>query len=394
MVQAGCVSPHRRSVAKISRLLRSIGRVATVAFLSADLMAASGNANGIGVEIPSTTVPPGAMLQLVITMTEPKPILKGGQAASFSPSVLGTPQGIHLYSPAGDASGVAVLGAGNVHFFFNSPLASLGTGNDSPVITMTLPVSSRATVGQQFALALDTTSANWIDPSSQPYPIEFKSGVLTIGGALSVSDVNPGAGKVLAGQVISISGTGFQPNSSVDVNGATVATTKYVGPNLLQITLAGDTNLEGRRVRVRNRNPNERVAYYPYQKTTAMGTSSHLLLAASYPLFSWKGWTAAYFKPLLAGTSFSGLALQNSSTSSVAVSLELHSNTGALLDTQLVAVAANSRIVRDLREFFPSVTPASGTEVKITSAVPVQALALVGDDATGIVLPVELSPTP
>jgi hypothetical protein len=371
--------------------------VVGLSFLVTPSIWAKGDAGGfagVGLKIPNETVPPGGMLQMKILVTEPKPIFKGRQATTYSSPMLSSPRGIHLYSPAGDASGVAVLSSGRAQFFLSSPLTSFGTVTDYPVITMAIPVKATAIAGQKVNLTLDPTLASWLDPTSNSYPLDLQSGVMTVGGTLSISNVVPGSGVIPAGSTIAIKGIGFQPNSQVRVKNATVVTSQYVSPNLIRITLAKATDMDSRQVQVKNPSTNEQATYYSYQRTAVIGASTHALVAASYPLFSRAQWKLGYFKPLLSGTVFSALSLQNLNPAGTVVRLDLNSSTGTLLASQLVLLGANSVITRDLKEFFPAATAATGTEVKISSAVPVQALGLVGDDASGVVLPVELSPVP
>jgi hypothetical protein len=386
---------------KFVRFGQFSAKLCTVALALSFLIAPSvwakggtGGFAGVGLKIPNETVPAGGMLQMKILVTEPKPIFKARQRTTYSSSVLGTPSGIHLYSPAGDASGVAVLNNGGAPFFLSSPFTSFGTVTDYPVITMAIPVKATATTGQKVSLTLDPTLANWLDPSSNPYPLDLKSGVMTVGGTLSISDVAPGSGVVAAGSPISIKGIGFQPNSQIRVKNAIVATSQYVSANLIRITLASATDMDTRQVQVKNPSTNEQATYFSYQRTTAIGASKHTLVAASYPLFSRAQWKLGYFKPVLSGTVFSALSLQNMNAIGTVVRLDLTSSTGTLLASQLVPLGASSVITRDLKEFFPAATAATGTEVKLSSAIPVQALGLVGDDASGIVLPVELSSIP
>jgi hypothetical protein len=354
-----------------------------------------GTFTGVGLKIPNETVPPGGTLQVKVLVTEPKPILKGRQSLSYASSTLGSASGINLYSPAGDASGVAVLSGGGAQIFLNSPLASLGMDADYPVLTMAIPVRPTAVAGQQVNLTLDPTFSSWIDPASQAYPVELKSGVLTVGGTLSISNIFPGSGVVPARSVISIQGVGFQPTTRVSVKQARVVTTKYVNPNLIRITLSAATDMESRQVRVTNPSTNETATYYSYQRPAVLGASSHPLVARSYPLFARSTWKLAYFRPVLGGTIFSGLALQNLSSSATIVRLDLLAGPGgAILASQLVVLGANTRITRDLREFFPAANPATGTEVRVFSGLPIQVLGLAGDDATGGVLPVDPSSVP
>jgi hypothetical protein len=346
----------------------------------------------LGLKILNEKVPPGGMLQLKLSVTEPAPILRGNQRMKFASAFLGPARGIHLFSPAGDVSGVAVLGTGDAQVYFSSPLTSFGTSLDYPVLTIAMPVLATATPGKKVTLALDGVNSSWLDPASNPYPVELKSGVLTVGGTLSISDVAPGAGIVPAGTPIVINGVGFPADAIVRVDHAVVSSFQFVSPTQIRITLNSATDMESRRIRIKNPSTNETVTYYSYQRTTAVGVSTHALVASSYPLFSRATWTLAYFKPVASGTAFSGLALQNTTTASVTVKLELLNNKGARLATKSIALPAASRMVRDTKEFFAKAV--TGTEIRVTSPVAIQVLGLLGDDASGIVLPVTPSTTP
>ena len=351
--------------------------------------------NGVGLKIADETVPPGGMLQLKVFVTEPKPIMKARQMVSFTSTSLGTARGINLFSPAGDVSGVAVSSGKRMKFYINSPLSTLGTDPDYPVLTMAIPVRPTAVPGQQVNLTLDSSLSSWFDPALTNYPVELQSGVLTVGGTLSISNVFPGSGVVPAGTAISISGKAFQPSSQVKVKEATVATSQFVSANQIRFTLTTALDMESKQVQVKNPSTNETATYYSYQRPAILGTSAHLLVAKSYALFARSTWKLGYFRPVLSGTVFSGLALQNLSSTGATVQLDLLSKPGGtVIARQSVALAANSRITRDLREFFPSVSPASGTELRMTSPIPVQMLGLAGDDSTGIVLGVDPSPIP
>jgi hypothetical protein len=237
-------------------------------------------------------------------------------------------------------------------------------------------------------------TAQWLDPSSQEYPVTFSPGVMTVGGNISISSVTPGGTVVPAGTTISIKGVGFHPDAKVQINNANVATSRYIGPNEVQVTLTRSFNMEHQRVRVTNQSTSERAEYYSYQVTAALGSSTHPLIAASYPLFSHSTWTQAYVTSVLNGSMFSGLALQNLRAQTARVRLELYSAQGVLLTSRAVSLPTNKRMARDLVELFPGFTPGDGTYVRVVSATPIQALGLLGDDASGQVLPVEPTSTP
>jgi IPT/TIG domain-containing protein len=404
-----------RSIFSLPRFLQS---VLVVCVLTIPFAFAGSGENtpvfaGVSLSVASPTVPPGGLLQMQVFVTEPNPILKGKQKMAMVPatlvalSPLGTISGAltpvtaplgairdaGLFSPGGDVSGVAVGKTGATQVFFTSPLTTFGTTIDTPVMALAIPVAAGATVGQTVNLNLDPNNSLWYDPNSKLYPVELKSGILTVGGTLSISDVNPGAGTVQPGTVISIKGVGFQPTSQVDINEAVIATSQYVSANLMQVTLSLPLDIRGKRIRVTNSN-NEKAEYYPYQRTTRLGSSTHALVASSIPLFAQTTWTLGFFRPTLQGTIFSGLALQNLNAVKANVVLRLYSKTAVLLSTQKVVLGVNVSMARDLAELFPGVVAATGTKLKVSSDQPIQMLGLLGDDSTGTLLPINPTSTP
>src|SRR5690242_10442632 len=248
---------------------------------------------GVELTIPDETVPAGGMLQLKVNITEPKPILKGGQKASFASTLFGPVKGIALFSAAGDATGTAVLKGGNVQFSLSSPLTSMGTVVDYPVLTVAIPVLSTAGTGKTASLKLDK-AAKWLNPNSQQYPLLVTPGVMTVGGTMSISNIVPGSGVVAAGTKIVISGVGFQPTDSVDINEGAIATSTYISPNEIDVTLGAPLDMTGKRVRIVDSVTNEKVTYYSYQRYTSLGKSTHALVAVTYPLFSTITYTQAF----------------------------------------------------------------------------------------------------
>lgn len=381
--------------------------------LAAGSSAASGGDLGTapGLKVASPTVPAGGLLQMQVFLTEPKPILKGRQrvrSAAVSSAVansaaavetltvaspLGPVRDAAIFSSGGDVSGVAVTESGATQFFFSSPLKTFGTSPDTPVLTLASPVKATARPGQSLSLNLDADDSQWLNPKGKPYSFELNSGAMTVGGTLSVSDVVPGAGVVPAGTVISIVGVGFEPDSKVDFGEANVVMTQYINPKLIEVTLRDATEIRGQRIRIDNKN-NERAVYFPYQRTRRIGKSTHSLVAASFPLFSQKAQTLAYFRPTLQGTVFSGIALQNLNSTGAKATLRLYSSDSLLLSTRALTLANNSYVARDLVELFPGAIPEDGTKLIVTSDKAIQMLGLLGDDSAGTLLPVAPSSTP
>jgi hypothetical protein len=384
---------------RFHKLAPGLSLFALMLLAPASLLARGNEAPFAGVEltIPNETVPPGGMLQLKMQITEPTPILKGVQKTSFSSTFLSSPVGIALFSPAGDASGTALLSNGGSHFSLHSPIFDMGNNIDYPIVTIAMPVKSTAIPGETAPLTLDPSFSLWINPTTgQPYPVLLTNGSVTVGGTLSISNIVPGGGVVPAGTKIAIFGMGFHPDSQVDVNEATLATQTFVSSAEIDVTLTTDVNMTSRRIRVKNPSTGELATYYSYQRIKATGKSANPLIAATVPLFAQSTWAVAFFKPVLNSSQFTGLALQNEAASIAYVRLRLFAPNGTVLATYDLAVQPGRRISRDLREFFLGVVPATGTtlKVKVTSGPPIQVLGLLGDSVLKTVDPVDPSPLP
>ncbi len=356
--------------------------------------------SGVSLSVDSPTVPPGGLLQMQVFITEPKPILKGKQgvkstrgAVAAVASILGPIRDAALFATTGDVTGVAVKSSTGTQFFFSSPLDTFGMSSDTPVMTIAYPVSTSATIGQVENLTLDPGASLWLDPNGNQYPVELKSGAMTVGGTLSISDVVPGGGTATPSTVISIKGVGFAPNSKVDFGEGKVATQEFVNSNLIRVTLRDSLRIRGQRIRVEN-SGNEKATYFPYPRTTQSGTSTHALVASCIPLFPQAAISLGYFRPTLQGTTFSGLALQNLNGAAITATLQLYSKAGVPLAEQTITMAKSTRIARDLVELFPGVSPATGTRLKVTSTKPIQMLGLLGDDSTSTLLPIAAANNP
>ncbi len=408
------------SFIKSSKLLKSIGFALAFALIPVHLPAQEAPAVAplVSLSMNSPTVPKGGTLQMQVFVTEPNPILKGKQgvgtgcgavaaatallrcaAAASNGTSLATTLTLNairsaaIFSPAGDVSGVAVLSNAGPQIYFSSPLSTFGTTIDTPVMTLEYPVASTAKLGQTVNLTLDPTNSLWYDPTSKLYTVELKSGVMTVGGTISISDVTPSAGTIPAGTVISVKGVGFDTSSKVKINEGTIATSQFISSKLIQVTLTTAMNIRGRRVRVTN-SKNETATYYPYQRSTVVGKSTHTLIASSLPLFAETNWTLGYFHPTLQGKIFTGVALQNLNTASANVVLQLKSKSGSVLATNNTTLKANTYISRDLAEMFPGHSAATGTLVSVSSDQPIQMMGLLADDSTSTVLALDPTPTP
>ena len=98
-------------------------------------------------------------------------------------------------------------------------------------------------------------------------------------------------------------------------------------------------------------------------------------------------YTSALLNWSRSATTFTALALQNPGAVAGQATVEMLSAGNQVLGSITIPLPAVSRITRDLAELFPQGANAA-VAVRITSAQPIQVLGLLGDDATGNVVPV------
>jgi hypothetical protein len=62
--------------------------------------------------------------------------------------------------------------------------------------------------------------------------------------------------------VVQINGTGFDSSTTVEIADVSIASTQLVSSQQINVTLAGDTEMTGKRVRLRN-SAGEQIDYFP-----------------------------------------------------------------------------------------------------------------------------------
>lgn len=362
---------------------------ATICFFAASAVAASDATptfNGVSLAVQNSTVPPGGMFQFQLMITEPKPI----STSSTRPTTSTSSSGISLYDPLGITAGVAVLNGSGLQITAISPSGTFGDirNADYPLLTITSPIPTNAVVGTKYSLGIDLANSFFLDSTGQPYPTEIKTGTLTIGGTMTISDVIPGGGFQPAATRIRILGMGFTPASQVDFSGVTLAATDYqfVSPGEMDVVLPQGVTMDGMRVRVTNEF-GERITYFSYLRAHVMGQSTNLLVSQSEALFSRQTYTTATLDWKRTGTTFTALAVQNPGVASIQVTVNLLSSTNQVLDSVTLPLDAYSKITRDLMELFPQ-PPDAAVAVQITCPQKIQVLGLLGDTSSGNVVPV------
>ncbi len=369
----------------------------------------------LGLRVESTTVPPGGIFQYQLSPTEPKPMGAGSTGPSVSGAPVGRLRGVAVNDPSGHASGLVVENGPNITIKMTSPNFTLGTDITYPLLTLTFPVNSTATVGNSFPVSIDLSKSSFLNSSGQAYTLELAPGTLTIGGALSITDVIPGGGLLADRTPIRILGLGFTNNTKITIEGTKVfpQDTTFVSANEIDIVICNgvfpDTavscpntgatfQLDGERVRAID--ANAVIQYFSYRRTVDMpGASSNALVATVHPMFASQVTFTGGTLPLpavLNGTQFSGLSLQDATTTDAGIKLELlDANNVSLVTPVTFTLPAGQKITRDvIADWFPS-PPAAATKVKVSltsGPTAIQMLGMQGDTATSTVTPVAVTP--
>jgi hypothetical protein len=339
---------------------------------------------GLSLTIPDATIPPGQPYQLQLMVTEPKPVGKGSSAITVSSPVFGAGVGAAVNDPSGQACGVAVRTVDGFQLSVLSPNSTLGSNGDAAIVTLVVPVRPDAQAGLQVPVNLGS-DAVFLDGTGQPYPLQVSAGTLTIGGALSITEVIPEGELVPAGSMISILGTGFTPSMRVDFEGANVVSARFVSAQELDVTLDQDLLLDG--VRMRLRTNTARVFFFPYLHTAEIGNSANPFVTAADPMFSRVTYTSASLPWTRTSAVFTGLALQNPGANPAQVTLELLSSANAVLQTVSFPLPAKSKMTQDLLDFFAH-PDASAVDVHIRSSQSIQLLGMQGDATSGSIQPI------
>lgn len=350
--------------------------VASVAGLFCPPAGAQAGAGILSIKTSREAAPPGAIAQVKVFITEPKPITSGRAGLSFAS--FSDIEGIALGET--DAAGIAIVNGADIALTIVSPSGTYGMDGDYPVLTIAGRVALDAPIGQRVPATLDPAALRFIDPSGMLYEVEVNDGYLVAGGVLSVGDVVPGSATLPAGATVSVFGTGFTPATKVVFKETLLAGVRFVNEGQMDVILAEPTSMHGKPVRVRS--DKATTTYFSYQRTRPFNRSGHPVLRHVVPLFP-ASTTLNATIGLASATA--GIAVQNLEESSAFPVAELLDGTGAILASTVIEVPANQFVVREIAELFgiPGVT---GGVVRLVSDTPVQIMG-VDLEATGAASP-------
>ena len=359
---------------------RTVLVAAVVAILAAAVPSAQ-NSQAVELRVSHETAPPGGIAQIKVELTEPKPISTGLFKVNGD---FGELAGVSIYSPLGDAYGVAIPIAGGLRLHATSSLASLGTGDsDYPLVALTVKVPTTAVVGTVFPIALDPGGLTLTGPGGVKYVATVEAGSLTVGNMPAVEDVIPGSDLVPAGQTVTVLGRGFTPNADLDIENAIISQKLFVSPEQFAITLASDFLMHGARFRLRvdqNDDDETETFYFSYQKTTNAFASKYGALQSIEPVPAFPGATVrkmAFPAVTLGGNKIQVLVVQNTHLEPVTLQIT-RTVSGVPESAPDVTLPAASRLVLGLDEVFGSPC-VSNCAVKVVASSNVQAMGLVGN---------------
>jgi len=331
----------------------------------------------LSLRISSELVPAGAIAQVKVEVTESTPITTGDSHIIWS---LGAIDGISLGGD--DSAGVAVVRDGVVALSILSPTAAIAMSSDYPLVTLTGHVPVDAPLGTRLPVILDASALRMFDPTGAMYTAsEIDDGKVVVANRVSISDVVPGSADLPAGSVVSIFGTGFNRHTRIAFGTALLSRVQYVSPTRIDVVLAEPAHMHGMRIRARSED-GFRMTYFSYQRTTRTAASEDPLLRDAVPVFPLRGLQAATIR---ADETTVGLALQNIGTTDADVLVELENAAGGRVASAVVPVGVNQYVLRTVSEML-GVPSGAGSIVRVTSATPVQVLA-VDVDSTGVARP-------
>lgn len=329
-------------------------------------------APNLNVIMSSEIAPPGATVQIKLSLSKPAAVSTGELALDLDPAVFGPVTAIATFSAAGDACGYAKVNGSHLDIHFASPSATLGSAAGMPLAVITVPILATARPGLQAAITADPSGSLWygnmLAPPVTIYAVTVTPGTVTIGGSLSVSDVSP-VSNLAAGAIVRIRGAGFTSATSVDIAAVSVASVQTASPQEIDVTLAGPADLGAKRITLGTPD-GARVDFFAAPPVTPLASSGDVFDGA-LPLFP----TASYPAGLggfLEGITFGRVALANPNATPVDVLLQVRDPVGGV-EPMTLTIPAGSAYNNDIRSL-----KAGGKFVDITATAPLRMFQLLG----------------
>jgi uncharacterized protein (TIGR03437 family) len=235
------------------RICRSLTRLAMATLLFIALAFAADPAEEpIRVTVSSETAPAGSVVQIKFSLDRLQAVSNGALTVDFDAAFFGDVSAVSAFSSAGDAHGSASVEGRRVTVRFASSSGSLGVIRGLPIVAVTVPVLPGLPEGAKTEVRADPGAEAWRDAAYNPRGVALTPGVVTIGGSPSVREVQPASGRLPAGAIVRVLGSGFTPSTSADIVGVSVSSVQFFGSDRIDLTLGGPAEIGGKRVRLQN----------------------------------------------------------------------------------------------------------------------------------------------
>jgi uncharacterized protein (TIGR03437 family) len=226
--------------------------VSTLLALASGLFAQT----SLTLRVSSETAPPGSTAQIKIYAATPSLVTAANFSLDFDPQVFDGIASVAAFSASGDQIGYANVNGQHLDAHFRSSSGGIGQLRSLPVFVVSVRVLASAPAGTTRAITLtptvDANGIGWNDTQGDALAVTVTPGTFTVGGSLSVTSIVPGGGLLPAATVLAIQGAGFQAETTVAIDGVPIASTKYVSPTEIELTLGGQTELTGKHVSLSN----------------------------------------------------------------------------------------------------------------------------------------------
>jgi hypothetical protein len=338
--------------------------------------------SGVTLCLSKGAAPAGALAQMTIIATEPKPISTG--SGSFSLTAFDSLVGIAV---SHDTFGMAVVRGNSLAVSLVSPSSLLGAAVEYPILTVVGNVAAGAPIGTKYPLLVDAGSLQILDPTGTPYPTSFQPGEIVVNDGVAIGDVSPGSAVVPPGGTVTLTGVNFDPGTTVTFSDVALSSVTYIGPSRIDVTVSTTANMHGMKITATNPDGTTST-YYSYERTASMSPSSDPVMQITMPLLPPNEFSSAtiVLPAFSAGTTV-GVAVQNIEAVDTSAVIELLDAAGTSIARTDVAVSAKHFAVRELGELFGTVA-LSAAQVRVSSPVPLEVLGVAADQVAGTAKPI------
>ncbi len=359
------------------------------ALLAASLCAAAAAQPALTVRVADVTVPAGGVAQIQVFLDSPHTLLGGELVLDFDTAVFGDVLWTDLFSATGDQIGAATATGGHLDVTFGSQTGSVGRLPGLPVMVVSVPVLASVAPGTKSVIQVKSGTQAWTDSQNIAYTVNGVAGNLTVGGSLSVKDVQPGGGPLGAKAVVRIEGTGFASGTNVTIAGVAHSAARFVSAQEVDVTLDGPADLTGKRVIVSNPG-GESVMFFSALRGKIVHRPLTGPLSTAQPILPSQTYAAAEAGSFLFPNS--GVAIQNPGTEPVDVLIrnEALFLNGFFFGPPTMVTLAPGEVY--LEEGYTLSGGASRGQVYILPSAPIRA-AVVGAMGAGTVSPTSIQGT-